>query len=115
MSALRPKESVIQPGTACHEALENRRSQPLATALLPRSLALELSSPYLQSVYYKQEKGKKNISGKSRQAEIKAKKTSQDFLGEELLGPQASLRVISCSQTQISTYPGRGYSAPKPV
>ena len=34
----------------------------------------------------------------------KTQKTSQDFLGEELLGPQASLRVIPCSQTQISTY-----------
>ena len=31
-------------------------------------------------------------------------KTLAGFLGEESLGPQASLRVIPCSQTQISTY-----------
>ena len=34
----------------------------------------------------------------------KNKKNRAGFLGEELLGPQASLRVIPCSQTQISTY-----------
>ena len=41
-------------------------------------------------------------------AEIKT--SHEDFPGRGLLGPQASFKVIPCWQTQISTYPGRGYS-----
>ena len=55
-----PWKNCNPTGTDWHEILENWRSQPLATVLLPRSLALEGSSPYLQSVKKSRSRRKKN-------------------------------------------------------